>query len=139
MVTNGCRVVTHSGAVGGNMSTVQSVVDTAINNGLVIVRAALNISSHYNNFNQETTPIDFVNIPNVLIVGASDRNDMQADYSPTFNYIDLCAPSTKDFKQWFPDGNKQSGSNFAGFEPIPGEECQVWTLDLVGDATLLHS
>jgi subtilisin family serine protease len=133
MVTNGCRVVTHSGAVGGNMSTVQSVVNTAMNNGLVIVRAALNISSHYNNFNQETSPIDFVNIPNILIVGASDRNDMQADYSPTSSYIDLCAPSAKDFKIW-QSSNKQSGTTFLGFEPIPGEECQVWTLDITGDA-----
>jgi parallel beta-helix repeat protein len=132
MVNNGVRVTSHSGAISQNMDALVSVANTAMDQGLVIVRAALNVASHFDNDNDDTSPIDFVSIPNVIIVGASDRNDMQADYSPTSNYVDICAPSARDFE--FFNGNCQNGDGTTAQQPIPGEECQIWTLDLTGDA-----
>lgn len=61
-----------------------------------------------------------VNIPGVLTIGASDRNDIQANYSPTSNpnsnenqIVDLVAPSHRAY----PD-------------QIAGETMEVWTIDI---------
>ena len=72
-----------------------------------------------------------VNIPSVLTVGASDRDDLQTDYSPTANpgssnnqIIDLTAPSHRAYPP-------------AAYAPNPGgiagETFEVWTIDIPGN------
>jgi subtilisin family serine protease len=65
-----------------------------------------------------------VDIPGVLTVGASDRNDRQANYSATSNtnspnnqIIDIVAPSHKAYSN-----------------QIPGETWDVWSIDIPGPA-----
>lgn len=56
-----------------------------------------------------------VNIPGVITVGASDRSDIQADYSPTSTLLDVVAPSHRSYKQY-----------------IETEDLEVWTMDVPG-------
>jgi subtilisin family serine protease len=57
-----------------------------------------------------------VHVPGVLTVGASDRDDRQADYSPTSGLIDIVAPS-------------QRAVPYA----IYGEKAEVWSTDIPGE------
>ena len=94
--------------------------------GCVVVFAAGNTANHAG------TPaiagyVQFpanVNIAGVLTVGASDRNDLQANYSPTSvltgnnnQIIDVVAPSHRSYNCH-----------------IPGESFDVWTIDIPGNA-----
>ncbi|MCL2727647.1 MAG: S8 family serine peptidase [Bacteroidales bacterium] len=90
--------------------------------GCVVVIAAGNRANQIGN---DPGLIEFpanVQIPGVLTVGASDRNDYQANYSPTSNLnstnnqiIDVVAPSHKAYS-----------------DQIIGEDYDVWTIDIPG-------
>lgn len=93
--------------------------------GAVVVFAAGNTASHNQNVPGFVSFPSNVNIPGVFTVGASDRDDLQADYSPTSNpnapnnqIIDIVAPSHRAYPP--PAG-------------IIGETLEVWTIDIPGN------
>lgn len=57
-----------------------------------------------------------------LTVGASDRYDSQADYSPTSSLIDIVAPSHRAYPY---DHNEYTGIN--------GETLEMWSIDIPGN------
>lgn len=59
----------------------------------------------------------------MLTVGASDRYDYQADYSPTDSCIDIVAPSHRAYP-FNPDY----------YNGIIGENLDMWTIDIPGDS-----
>ncbi|MBX7053103.1 MAG: S8 family serine peptidase [Flavobacteriales bacterium] len=126
---NGVRIFNHSGFF-FSTAGIQSEIADAVSAGLLIVRAAGNLSSHIDGLNQEIGDPAFAQIANTIIVGASDKSDFQADYSPTSQYIDICAPSATDY-QGYSGSNGVSGSPI-GFSPISGEERNIWTIDQTG-------
>ncbi|MCK9403079.1 MAG: S8 family serine peptidase [Chitinophagaceae bacterium] len=100
------------------------------NLGCVVAFAAGN--SAYRSYLGHNGTVGFpsnVQINGVLTVGASDRDDKQADYSPTSNatasgtnqIIDIVAPSHKAYPLMPP----------ASFG-IAGEGLEVWTIDIPG-------
>jgi subtilisin family serine protease len=100
--------------------------------GSVVCFSASNTATHNaGGFGEVRFPAN-VMIPGVLTVGASDRYDEQADYSPTSNIwsaenqiIDIVAPSHKAF----------SYESYGGFPGgLPNEGYEIWTMDLPGDA-----
>lgn len=54
-------------------------------------------------------------VPHLITVGASDRNDLQANYSPTNELIDIVAPSNTFF-------------NYL----VENEHKNIWTIDMLG-------
>ena len=92
--------------------------------GCVVVFAAGNTAAHSHSNNGYIEFPANVNIAGVLTVGASDRNDYQADYSPTGTgggsnnqVIDLVAPSHKAYPCY-----------------ISGETFEMWSIDMPGEA-----
>lgn len=91
-------------------------VKAAIGNGKIVLFAAGNRANHIiNNKGLVHFPGNTV-IDNLIVVGASDRNDAQANYSPTDDEIDIVAPSHSAY-------NHQ----------ITGEAYNVWTIDITGN------
>jgi hypothetical protein len=91
--------------------------------GAVVVFAAGNTASHNQNDPGFVSFPSNVNIPGVFTVGASDRDDLQADYSPTSDanaptnqIIDIVAPSHRAFPP--------------AIGGILGETLEVWTIDI---------
>ena len=91
--------------------------------GCVVVFAAGNTANHTGNDAGYVTFPANVNIPGVLTVGASDRNDFQANYSPTSvlsspnnQIIDVVAPSHSAYSC-----------------QINTETLDVWTIDIPGN------
>jgi subtilisin family serine protease len=120
-------------------SVIQDAIQVATtqgrsNKGSVVVFAAGNTADHLHGDNGFVEFPANVNIPGVLTVGASDRNDLQANYSPTSNIIDIAAPShrayscqiaTETFEVWTIDipGNE-------GYNPVHDDDCG--TLPVIG-------
>ena len=99
-------------------------IQHAVNNGSVVVFSAGNNANHDSNDNGYVGFPANVTIPGVITVGASDRNDNQANYSPTSNpshsynqIIDIVAPSHKAYPC-----------------NISGETLEMWSIDIPGDA-----
>jgi subtilisin family serine protease len=100
--------------------------------GAVVCFSASNSANHSVGSKGEVRFPGNVAIDGVLTVGASDRNDQQADYSPSCNtasaqnqVIDIVAPSHKAF----------SPEAYApGAGGIANEGNEIWTLDIPGTA-----
>lgn len=121
----------------GAVPSIVSAIRYAVTNGrggkgAVVVFAAGNTAAHSGGHSGYISFPSNVNVPGVLTVGASDRNDSQADYSPTSNpsaagqnqYIDVVAPSHKAYPPAaYPVG-------YGG--GIAGETFEVWSLDMPG-------
>lgn len=119
---NGAKIISNSWGISVpavNYSPV--IVDAiryAIGRGVLVLFAAGNTAARMQNGSN-----GFVSFPanrdtlGFITVGASDRYDLQADYSPTGNYLDLVAPSHRRFQ-----------------ETISSDSGEMWTLDLPGDA-----
>jgi serine protease len=89
-----------------------NAIRDAIDGGTVVIFAA-------GNYNEYDGPVAFpanADVPFLLAVGASDRNDEKAFYSAIGKEVDVSAPS-----------------NTAGEWQIPGEAGNVWTIDLPGE------
>lgn len=85
-------------------------IQNAINKNRVVVFAA------GNNYFDNSTMVHFpanVNIPYVLTVGASDRFDNRAIYSPTSPLIDIVAPSHRAYPH-----------------QVNNESLEMWSLDI---------
>lgn len=92
--------------------------------GCVVVFSASNSANHVQNGNGEIRFPSNVDVAGVFTVGASDRDDLQANYSPTSDpgssnnqIIDISAPSHRAYSQ-----------------RIAGETWEVWSIDIPGGA-----
>ena len=143
---NGADIISNSWAYNGQtnpnyqpaiVSAISDATATGRNGkGCVVVFAASNTANHATNNNGVVSFPANVNIAGVLTVGASDRNDMQANYSPTSNLsssynqiIDVVAPShkayscqvlTETFDVWTID---IPGNN--GYNPVKSVDCKT--------------
>lgn len=88
--------------------------------GCIVVFSASNSADHVQGINGEVRFPANVNVAGVLTVGASDRDDLQANYSPTSNpnstnnqIIDLVAPSHRAYPN-----------------QIIGETLEAWSIDI---------
>lgn len=141
-VDSGAAVLSNSWGINttdtGDFPNINNSIRYAVNSGrggkgAVVVFAAGNTAAHSVGNNGYVEFPANVNIPGVLTVGASDRNDHQADYSPTSNtgataqnqYIDVAAPSHRAY----PPAVYQAAGVTGG---IAGETFEVWSLDMPG-------
>jgi subtilisin family serine protease len=92
--------------------------------GCVVLFAAGNTANHVDGNNGTIQFPGNVNVSGVITVGASDRYDQQAQYSPSSNMgsnnnqiIDIVAPSHRAYPC-----------------QIAGETFEMWSLDIPGDA-----
>ncbi len=124
---NGAQILSNSWGYGSANANLVPVIVDAINRALTLGRGgrgSLVIFAAGNTANHNAGAIGYIgfpaNVAGVVTVGASDRNDRQANYSPTSpttgKTIDLVAPSHRAYPS-----------------QIPGEDFEVWTLDIPGD------
>jgi hypothetical protein len=83
--------------------------------GSVVVWSAGNTADHAHGSAGYVSYPGCVSVANVITVGASDRNDHQANYSPTGAAVDVVAPSHRAYSC-----------------QIAGESFEVWSTDIVG-------
>ena len=98
---NGADVINASwGGSGGTDSAIASAVSYALAHGVVFVAAAGNDGNG--------VPVEFpANLPGVIAVAATDRNDAIANFSNTGNALSLAAPGV-DILSCFPGADYQS-------------------------------
>lgn len=129
---NGADILSNSWSTAStNPNLIPSIV-TAIQNavtngrgglGAVVAFASGNNANHTASVNGYMGFPSNVTVPNVLTVGASDRYDLQANYSGTSNpvslnnqLIDVVAPSHRAY-----------------CTQIPGEDLEIWSIDIPGN------
>lgn len=113
---NGADVITCSwGAGSGNDPSMISAIQDAIDQGSVVFFSAGNSANHAGGSNGSVGFPANANIPLLLTIVASDRNDQQADYSPTDTEMDLAAPSHTAYSCH-----------------ISTEGFNIWTMDIPG-------
>lgn len=128
---NGAQILSNSWGYGTSSSNFIPAIVTAITDatttgrgglGCIVVFAAGNTANHALGNNGFVTFPGNVNVPGVLTVGASDRYDAQANYSPTSNpaslnnqIVDLVAPSHRAYPT-----------------QIAGENFEIWSMDIPG-------
>ena len=128
-VNNGATIISNSWGYGTDnnnfIPAIVSAIQYAINNNVVVIFAAGNTAKHNscsdNGF--VTFPAN-ANVNSLITVGASDRYDNQADYSPTNSLIDIVAPSHKAYPT-------EAYSPLCG--GISGETFEMWTIDIPGE------
>ncbi len=86
---------------------------------------ANNNTGCYNSINPPSNPNALSSVPDVFLVGASDRNNQLADYSNWGPGLTIAAPSATD---------RYGTSGGCTNTQIPGEAENHWTLDLPGNA-----
>lgn len=125
-VNNGANILSNSwGYLTADQNAhpvIVTAINYALNNNRVVIFSAGNNARHYScNDNGFVAFPANVNIPGVITVGASDRNDNQADYSPTSSLIDIVAPSHKAYPP-------EAYSPYCG--GISGETFEMWSIDI---------
>lgn len=105
------------------IQNIEAKIRWAIDTGCVVVVAAGNYANHQQNYDGYTSMYASFDIPGLLVVGASDRYDLQSDYSPSSEYINIVAPSSR-----------AKYPNPLFYEGIVGEYDDMWVLDLPGNA-----
>ena len=127
---NGADILSNSWGYNSSNPNLFPVIVTAISNastlgrngiGAIVVFAAGNTANHAASNNGIVTFPGSCTVPNVITVGASDRYDKQANYSPSSSggsgqIIDVTAPSHRAY----PD-------------QISGENFEVWSMDIPGN------
>lgn len=128
---NGADVISNSWGTGSTNPNLSPDLVTEITNattngrgglGAVVTIAAGNTADHNAGGAGVITFPGNVNVNGVVTVGASDRNDQQANYSPTSNtaspnnqIVDITAPSHRAYSC-----------------QIAGESFEVWSIDIPG-------
>lgn len=126
---SGADILSNSWGYNNSNPNLFPVIVTAISNaattgrsgkGAIVVFAAGNTAHHAGSNNGYVTFPGSCLVPSVITVGASDRNDKQANYSPSSNAgsgqtVDVVAPSHKAYPN-----------------QIPGENFEVWSMDIPG-------
>lgn len=119
-VDNGAHILSNSWGYSSSNQNLHPVIVAAINftlnNNRIIIFAAGNTANHASNNDGYVSFPANVNIPGVLAVGASDRYDNQANYSPTSSLIDIVAPSHRAYPN-----------------QIIGETLEMWSIDIPGN------
>ena len=125
---NGANIISCSWAYNSaNYSSpvIISAISTAIENNVVVVFSAGNTANHVNNNGGYVSFPANANIPYLITVGASDRYDHVANYSPISPLIDVVAPSHKAYPSQISGETLEMWSldipGFAGYNPIPSE------------------
>ncbi|MFW6328034.1 MAG: S8 family peptidase [Bacteroidota bacterium] len=120
-VDNGAHVISNSWGYPPNQNqpVINAAIQYAIDNNVVVIFSAGNNARHKcNNNGMVGFPPD-ANITGLITVGASDRFDSLANYSPVSQHIDIVAPSHK---------------SYPGSELFPcslnGETYEIWTIDI---------
>lgn len=131
---NGAHILSNSWGYSGvtnpnYIPAIVSAISDAVTNGrgglgCVVVFSASNSADHTTGSDGVVSFPSNVNIPGVLTVGASDRYDQQANYSPTSNpasasnqIVDIVAPSHKAYRC-----------------QIASEMFEIWLMDIPGTA-----
>lgn len=128
-VDNGASIISASWGQETNdpnfSATMITAIEDAIQHNVSVVFASGNSANHSGipiTSNPASGYIDGsvafpsnANIPNLITVGASDRNNHQSNYSATNENIDIVAPSSTDINI------------------IPNEKGNIWSLDLPDD------
>ena len=120
-VNNGANIISCSWGFEGAPPTIYpaiiSAINYAIDNGVVVVFAASN--SAYNSIGDHGAVAFPANasISNLITVGASDRYDYVAEYSPCSSLIDIVAPSHRAYPN-----------------QISGETFEMWSIDIPGNS-----
>ena len=124
-VDNGADILSNSwGYAESNPNFVPLIVEEINNaitngrdgNGCIVTFSAGNTANRIeSNYGYITFPANCNN--NIVVVGASDRNDSVAIYSPRGNLLSLVAPSNK-----------------ASIWQISTEASEIWTIDIPGEA-----
>jgi len=130
---NGAHILSNSWGYGSSVPNlfpdiVDAIEDATLTGrngkGCVVVFSAGNTASHVVGNNGSVNFPSNVNVSGVLTVGASDRYDQQADYSPTSNLnssynqiVDIVAPSHRAYSCY-----------------ISTETFEVWTIDIPGNS-----
>jgi len=92
----------------------RTAIEDAIEGGCLVIFAAGNEADQNNyDIGYVIFPAN-IGVPGLITVAASDRDDLQANYSPTSEMIDVSAPSSTDANNVDEDGN-------------------VWTMDYPGE------
>ncbi len=121
---NGADVLSNSWGFSSSSHNLFPAIDEAIDSavvrgrngrGCLVFFAAGNTADHGTGANGYVTYPG--NYDSVVTVGASDRNDAQANYSPTDDEIDVVAPSHRAYRC-------QNAS----------EDLEVWSTDITGNA-----
>ncbi|MGM0666081.1 MAG: S8 family peptidase, partial [Bacteroidota bacterium] len=135
-VDNGADILTNSWGYNSSDPNLHPVIvaaiQYAINNNCVVIFAAGNSARRSYDYNGYVSFPSNVNIPGVITVGASDRDDHQSDYSPSSDpesvnnqIIDIVAPSHRAYppEAYLPP-------LLGG---IPGETFEMWSIDIPGN------
>lgn len=123
-VSNGADIISNSWGTGSSVPDLFPAIVNAINNatangrngkGCVVTFSAGNTANRVvNNNGYVTFPANCANV-SMITVGASDRYNQVANYSPNGDKISVVAPSHKAYP------NQISGENF-----------EVWSIDIPG-------
>lgn len=120
-VDHGANIISNSWGFGDNTSNANvlvAAIQYAINHGVVVLFSAGNTAAHSLGENGNVVFPANANIDGLITVGASDRYDYQADYSPTSSLIDIVAPSHRAYT--YPESI------------YTDESWEMWTLDNPG-------
>ena len=119
-VDNGANIISCSWGYAADSPTlipaIVLAIEYAIENNVVVVFAASNSAFHSANNDGYVSFPASANIDNLITVGASDRYDKIAEYSPSSSLIDVVAPSHRAYSH-----------------QIEGETFEMWSLDIPGD------
>lgn len=110
-VDNGADIISNSWRTPIESETITAAIEDAINSGVVVL---FGVGNGFNNGDNVAFPAN-ADIPNLISVSASDRNDMVANYSSTGPEVDIAAPSST-----------------ANNNIIAGEAPNIWTIDIPG-------
>jgi subtilisin family serine protease len=120
-VDSGANILSNSWGYESTDQNLHPVIVTAINYALnsnrIVIFSAGNTANHNGSDDGYVTFPANVNISGVITVGASDRNDDQANYSPTSSLIDIVAPSHRAYPS-----------------RIAGETLEMWSIDIPGNS-----
>ena len=142
-VDNGADVISNSWGYNSTNPNLQPVIRDAIiyattqgrnNLGCVVVFSAGNTANHVQGNNGNVNFPSNVNVNGVLTVGASDRFDLQANYSPSEDtnstnnqIIDLVAPSHRAYSCQIATETFEAFTidipNNAGYNPVSNTDC----------------
>ena len=120
---NGAHIISNSWGYASSTNDlypcIVNAIEYAIYEGCLVLFSAGNNASHENGGDGSAHfPANRV-IEGKLTVGASDRYDHQADYSPTDTCIDIVAPSNRAYPY-----------NPYYYNGIAGENVDMWSLDI---------
>lgn len=121
-VDNGAHIISNSWGYpsqdNDQDAEIVSAIEYAINHNVLVIFAAGNTAKHTLNYNGYVDYPANRNLSGMLTVGASDRYDHQAEYSPTSTYIDIVAPSNRATPyDYYPSS-------------LTGETMDMWTIDI---------